>query len=360
MQNLMNQMAAGNQSQASESSKQSGQQMEQLYSQLKQAQDEMLASDQKKIMGKMQKISENLLKLSENEESLTGETNGLSNYSDRYPEVAESQQKILEGMSHVISDIIDLSHETFFISPQISKSLGSANGNMRNSLKELENRRQNSASNHQKQAMGGLNESIMSMSRSMEMMSSASSSTGFEQYMEQMQKMAGRQGQLNQESLDFFQSNQGSLSKEQQGQLRRMAAEQKALQESMENMSNDMQNRSDLLGNLDNMANEMGEVVEDLQTLNIDRKTIDRQQKILSRMIDAQKSVREKEYSKKRLAEVGKQYRLKSPDDPTNSEDPRLKQLSLDLNRALQEGFNPDYEKLIEEYFRALNADISN
>ena len=194
----------------------------------------------------------------------------------------------------------------------------------------------------------------------MEMMSSASSSTGFEQYMEQLQKMAGRQGQLNQESLNFFQSNQGSLSMEQQGQLRRMAAEQKALQEAMENLSNEMQNRSDLLGNLDHMANEMGEVVKDLQTLNIDRKTIDRQQKILSRMIDAQKSVREKEYSKKRLAEVGKQYRRKSPDDYTNSEDPRLKQLNLDLNRALQEGFNPDYEKLIEEYFRALNADISN
>jgi hypothetical protein len=108
------------------------------------------------------------------------------------------------------------------------------------------------------------------------------------------------------------------------------------------------------------MASEMGEVVEELQSLNIDRKTIDRQQQILSRMLDAQKSVREKEYSKKRLAEVGKQYKHKQPDDPTNMEDPRMKQLSLDLNRALQEGFNPDYEKLIEEYFRALNADISN
>jgi hypothetical protein len=121
-----------------------------------------------------------------------------------------------------------------------------------------------------------------------------------------------------------------------------------------------MQNQSDILGNLDNMAKEMGDVVEDLQKLNIDRRTIDRQQQILSRMLDAQKSVREKEYSKKRLAEVGKEYRRKSPNDPTNVEDLRMKQLSLDLIRALQEGFNPDYEKLIEEYFRALNADLSN
>jgi hypothetical protein len=147
---------------------------------------------------------------------------------------------------------------------------------------------------------------------------------------------------------------------EQQGQLRRMAAEQRAIQESMENIANDMQNRSDILGDLDHLANEMSDVVEDLHELNIDRKTIERQQQILTRMLDAQKSVREKEYSKKRLAEVGKEYRRKSPDDPTNIEDLRMKQLSLDLIRALQEGFNPDYEKLIEEYFRALNADISN
>ena len=198
------------------------------------------------------------------------------------------------------------------------------------------------------------------MSQSMEMMSASGSGTGFEQYLEQMQKMAGRQGQLNQESLNFFKQNQGSLSMEQQGELRRMAAEQQAIQKSMEDISKDMENRSDILGRLDHMANEMGEVVEELQSLNIDRKTIDRQQQILSRMLDAQKSVREKEYSKKRLAEVGKQYKRKQPDDPTNIEDPRMKQLSLDLNRALQEGFNPDYEKLIEEYFRALNADISN
>jgi hypothetical protein len=190
-------------------------------------------------------------------------------------------------------------------------------------------------------------------------MSSASSATGFEQYMEQMQKMAGRQGQLNEESLNFFQQNQGSLSMEQQSQLKRMAAEQKAIQESFENMSKEMQNRSDILGRLDHLSDQMGEVVQDLQEMTIDRKTIDRQQQILSRMLDAQKSVREKEYSKKRIAEAGKIYRRNSPDDPTNIEDLRLKQLSLDLNRALQEGFNPDYEKLIEEYFRALNAEIS-
>ena len=360
IQNLMNQLGTGDQKQAGKSSKQSQQQMEQLYSQLQNAQNEMLSADKEKILTKMQKITKNLLKLSENEENLIDDTKSLSNYSDQYPDVAGSQQQIIEGMSHVVKDIIDLSHETFFISPQISKSLGSANGNMRKSLSELENRRKATAEKFQKQAMAALNESVLNMNQAMEEMSGSGSASGFEEYLKQMEKMSGGQGQLNQESLNFFKQNQGSLSMEQQGQLRRMAAQQRALQESMENLANEMQNRSDVLGDLNNMAKEMGEVVEDMQKLNIDRKTINRQQQILSRMLDAQKSVREKEYSKKRLAEVGKEYRRKSPNDPTSAEDKRLKQLSVDLIRALQEGFNPDYEKLIEEYFRALNADISN
>ena len=142
MQEMMSQMSAGSQSQAGNTSKELEQQMSQLSSSLQQAQNEMMMSDKKKIMAKMQKITENLLKLSENEENLISETKGLSNYTDRYPEVAGAQQRIIEGMSYVIRDIIDLSHETFFISPEISKSLGSANGNMRKSLSELENRRQ--------------------------------------------------------------------------------------------------------------------------------------------------------------------------------------------------------------------------
>jgi hypothetical protein len=99
--------------------------------------------------------------------------------------------------------------------------------------------------------------------------------------------------------------------------------------------------------------------VNDLQELKLDRKTIERQQKILSRMLDAQKSVREREYSKKRLAEVGKDYIKKSPSKTTDIEDRRSRQLNLDLLRALQEGYNPDYEKLIEEYFRKLNINMT-
>jgi hypothetical protein len=191
-------------------------------------------------------------------------------------------------------------------------------------------------------------------------MSNSKSSLGFEQYLEQMQQLSNQQGQINQESLNLFGRNQGKLSMQQQGQLRRMAAEQGAIRKALEELGNNMQDDSDILGDLDQMAKEMGEVMNDLQSLKIDKKTIERQQQILSRMLDAQKSVREKDYSRKRLAEVGKNYQRKSPRTSESTENMKLKQLKLDLIRALREGYNPDYEKLIEDYFRTLNRDLSH
>jgi hypothetical protein len=89
----------------------------------------------------------------------------------------------------------------------------------------------------------------------------------------------------------------------------------------------------------------------------MDRRTIERQEQILTRMLDAQKSVREREYSKERKREVGKAYARKSPGENMDTEDERAKKLQTDLMRALNEGYNPDYEKLIEEYFKTLNQE---
>ena len=359
LKNTSLQMEQAAQKQAGKASAESAAGLSDLRQKLQQAQKKMQDADRENVSTKMEKITANLLKLSEQEESLIGKTKNLSDFSDEFPSVAKQQQRLLENMNHVARDIIDLSHQTFLLPPGISQSLGSAHGNMNKSLSELENRKQGTASAFQGQSMSGLNMSVMQMQQAMQALGEQGSALGFEQYLKQMQQLSEGQCQLNQQSLNLFNQNQGKLSLAQQGQLKRMAAEQQAIRDAMGQLGQQMQNRSDVLGDLDNVAKEMGEVVKDLQALNIDRQTIERQQKIFSRMLDAQKSVREQAYSKKRLAEVGQDYKEKSPGQPKNYENIKLKQLNLDLLRALQEGYGPDYEKIIEAYFKALNANLS-
>jgi hypothetical protein len=176
--------------------------------------------------------------------------------------------------------------------------------------------------------------------------------------MKQLQELAGAQGQINEQSLKLMPGEGGKplqMSGRQQ-HLKRLAAEQRAIQEAFENM-HEQYGDSKSLGRMGNIGEEMREVVKDLEKMRVDRKTIERQQRILTRMLDAQKSVREKEYSRERKAETGKQYARKSPDENQESIDRKLKQLQTELLKALREGYNPDYEKVIEEYFKTLNQE---
>ena len=208
----------------------------------------------------------------------------------------------------------------------------------------------------QAQALEGLNESVMQMQQSMSQMAQSQSATGFEQFLEQLQQMAGSQGQLNEQTLNLFQTqgNQGSMTLQQQGEMRRIAGEQAAIQEALEKMSSKMGSRQDIMGRLGELGSKMDEVVQDLLTQNVDRKTIERQREILSRMLDAQKSVREREYSKKRKAETAKKYMVIDPGSLKHLSDLEKKKLQDALKKSLNEGYQSDYQNLIELYFKQL------
>ena len=141
---------------------------------------------------------------------------------------------------------------------------------------------------------------------------------------------------------------------QQQGEMQRLAGEQAALQEALEKMSNEMGSRQDIMGRLGELGSKMDEVVQDLLKQNVDRETIDRQREILSRMLDAQKSVQEREYSKKRKAESAKKYIAIDPGTLKNLSDLQKKRLQDALKKSLNEGYQSDYQNLIELYFKQL------
>ncbi len=360
MQNVQQQISSGNQKMAQTDSEELEKQLQILMDKLNQSQQDLNAQDKNRIMAKMRRSTDNLLRLSKDEEKLMSSTQKISNFSDQFREMAQNQQSVSENMNRVIKEIIDLSKETFFLSSNLSKSLGNSKGNMQSGLTALENRNKGKAGKHQKQAMASLNEAVMEMQNSMQSISQSKSGMGFEQFMKKMQQMAGQQGQLNEQGMNFMQGkgNSGKLSAAQQGALARMAAQQEALRKSLEQLNGEMSEQSDVLGDLDKIGEDMEKVVKELTAMKIDRKTIERQQKILSRMLDAQKSVREREYSHQRKAEVGKDYTRKRPSKLMDATDEERARLKRELKQALEEGYSADYEKLIEEYFRQLNKEL--
>ncbi len=356
-QNLDNQniQQAGKQSQKLQKS------FQQMQQNLSQAMQSLQQQHKQNVQKKMATAARKMLKLSHEQEKIQKSTKSASQLNDDIKQMARKQAHLQDNLSKLLSDIIQLSKETFFINPALSKNMANAYNNMQKSLDNLSERRNAQAAGGQQRAMESLNRGLGSMQKSMQQMAGGQSGTGFEQFMEQLKQMSGAQGGLNNETLNFMegQGNQGQMSMRQQAGSKKLAAQQKAIQQAMQEMTNEMGSRSDMLGRLNEMGEQMDEIVQDMLANNVSRKTIDRQQQILSRMLDAQKSVREREFSKKRKAEQARNYLVKDPGQIKDFENATLKQLQEALKKALSEGYYSDYQKLIEVYFKELSSQQS-
>ena len=139
--------------------------------------------------------------------------------------------------------------------------------------------------------------------------------------------------------------------------MQRLAAEQGAVRKSLGELEKEFGSGSEILGRLDELGKEMEKVVGDFERLHVDQSTIDRQKKILSRLLDAEKSVRKRDFSKKRRAEIGEDVSRRSPEGlPRDILQPD-QMAKDDLSRFMDEAYPKEYEELIKEYFKALSEE---
>ena len=141
--------------------------------------------------------------------------------------------------------------------------------------------------------------------------------------------------------------------------LRRMAAEQEAIRRQLQEMAERMRGRQDLMGNaLEGAAQEAEEVVKQLLEQGISQETLERQNRIFNRLLDAQKSVQERESGRRRKAERPEDFMLVPPDglpdgllDSGNGD----KRLRRQLERW-QGSYPESYRNLIRQYYELLRA----
>jgi predicted metal-dependent hydrolase len=101
----------------------------------------------------------------------------------------------------------------------------------------------------------------------------------------------------------------------------------------------------------------MKEVITNFQTQKLNDDLIKKQNKILSKLLDAQKSINEHDYEEERKSASGKDFNLSSPPDIILSTEEGRNKLKDELMKSIREGYKKDYEELIREYFNALEND---
>ena len=308
-----------------------------------------------KMAQKFENLMQNMLYLSSQEENLKSDVEKTYRNSPRLKELAAKQQILQDQLQSITSQMMALSKETFAITPEIGKGIGKANYGMQQAKEKLTERNPTKAGENQNLAMQGLNEAAVGLFNSIENMKKSGSASGVEQFMQMMQQMAGQQQGLNQQGLQLALGKMAAAA--QQQMMQQMMKGQKGLRKSLEQLMNEMrQSGGGGLGDLSGIGKEMDEVIKDLQKNQYTQTTQNRQQKILSRMLDSQVSMTqrgEKEERKSDTAILGLTYSGPGglPTDLGQRQDLTLKA----LNNSMKAGYSKEHQTMIKRYFNFLS-----
>ncbi|RIK76731.1 hypothetical protein DCC62_10795 [candidate division KSB1 bacterium] len=356
MQQMSENLQQGQMSQAQERGRRNAQTLQRMQQSLAGAQKEMRESQQRYVTQALQRSSNDLLQLSKRQEQLgsqSGQMQNNSGESGQFNNSADQQQELLSGLNRVAEQLYETSQKSFAITPEVARSVGQAMNQMQEALRQLEQRNGRQAGNAQRQAMQGLDQAVAGLRDAMQQMGGQQGmGMSMEQFMQRMLGLSGQQQGINQETQGL--GEQGMSQMQRQAAMARMAAQQAAVQKSLEQLIQEFGNKGEILGRLDQTAKDMEEVVKDLQQQRVDRQTLERQQQILSRMLDAQRSMRERDHSKERQAERSKTYRSLDPGALPGDLGERKTKIQEDLMNALREKYSRDYRELIQKYFEAL------
>ena len=341
---------------AQQGQQQMSQSLQQMSSMIRDMQGSMSGSSMNINIAGVRQALEDVLTLSQNQEAARQGVQQLAPDSPALRDFAQDQMRIGEGLSIVADSLQNLSREIPQMSRVVQRFTGDALRAMSEATTALADRSAREGAAHQKSAMTHLNELALVLADLLNQMSSGGGGGGtqsMQQMLQEMQQMAGQQEQLNQQIQQFINDMQGNrLASDAQQRLQQMAEQQQVIRQQLRDLSRNPEARGKLLGDLDRIADQMEETIQELRAAQTDRQTIDRQQQILTRLLQAQQSLRERGREEQREGRSTDDIFRESPGALPASEE--AEQLRRDLLRALEAGYAPEYQELIKRYFELL------
>ncbi|HEV8538419.1 MAG TPA: DUF4175 family protein [Bacteroidota bacterium] len=357
------QMQSGDMQSAEQQQEESQQDLSELEQEMMDVQKQLQENQTKQIANEMRKQLQNVIELSKNEESLKNDSKNLDPNAQRFRENAEGQNDVMNDLKNVANAMSELAQKTFAVSPEMSKEIGDAMKQMDDAMKNMEARNPGGTSQKQSEAMGSLNQAASMMQGALDAMGQGGQGgMGMSGLLGRLGQMAGQQSGINSGTQQAMGMGAGQgqgqgLTADQQAAYQRLANQQSSVQKSLQELSQEAKNSgefSKLLGDLDRIEHEMQEIVGDLNQGEVNPETIQKQDRILSRLLDASRSTRERDYEQRRKAESGKNYQRLSPTEIDLATQEGKNKLREEMLKAREGKYSKDYEELIRKYFEQL------
>lgn len=348
-------------SSASQKQKDAKKKMEEMSDQLSSMQMDMqMQQDQQNLEG-LRELLENLLKLSFDQEDLRDEVKGLKYGDPVLKDKGQDQKKLQDDMVLVKDSLEALAKKVFQIEKKVMDETQNITENMKKSQVFFRNKQIPMITYHQQTAMTSVNELANMLSEVMKQIQQQMMSAMQGQGMcpkpgssgEGMQQMIQQQQQLNEQMMQMMKGQGKGMGGMDPNKLAEMAAQQEAIRKALKEAHQKIQEEGGKgLGDMGKVMEDMEETEQELLKKMLTKETIERQKKILTRLLNSDKAIRERDLDEKRESKSGFVDERKSPEKL--SEEEYKNKLRQELLKSNQLEYSSDFIKLIEQYYKKL------
>ena len=264
-----------------------------------------------------------------------------------------SRQAAVEEGTHAIEqEISAAAGRHALVSPQLEAALGYAQNQMKQAREQLEQGDPNpaNAAPFAEQALDALNATAHALVRTAERVAGAQSGSGFQEAVEQLARMAQQQQGMNGDAQGLL-PMMGAGGDAMMQRLRELAGRQRQLAEQLERL----QAGGDA-GAAGALAQEARELARQLEAGRLDRRTIERQERLYRKLLDAGRSLSgdEPDEQKERTSRsaAGDSVHIPAALRPgATGTGPKVRYPTWDELT----GLTPEQRRMVLEYFRRLN-----
>ena len=300
-----------------------------------------------------------LLELSDLQEYITKTAAETRSRSQGFVELARNQKNVSDQFSVTADTLFKVSSELPGVPNRINRKKAKVERSLANSLDEMVERNQRNASISSRESFAGINDLASMLASLIDQLMDQQNGDGggmsMQQMIEQMQQMSGDQQQLNQQLQELINDIQGDrLSQEQSERLDQLARQQNEIRRQLRELQQRgaFESGDRVLSELQRMMDEMEDSINDMRGGLTDPIMTDRQQNILSRMLDAEQALQQRGESDEREGRASSQYDQTLPPEMT------LQELEQEIRTRLQDPsytrFSDTFQRLIERYFEQL------
>jgi hypothetical protein len=354
--------------------------MESLAKQLDQNQQKSNQKQQEEDMDALRNILESLMTLSFDQEDVMSKIGRVSTADPAYRKYGRRQRRIIDDTKIVKDSLLALAKRQPKIASFIDKELYLIEMNHKASIEDIDDHRKKDLAKHQQLVMTSynnlallLNEALQSMQSQMQSESPGSGSCNkpggkgrpkpgpsmssgdmkemLKKQLEQMQKgpNPGGNKEGNQPGNKPGSGGQNMLGLGNK-EIAKMAAEQTAIRQRLEQLKNELNKEGQGLGNkLNPLIKELEQQEKDLINRNINKEMINRQRDIMTRLLESEKALMERGFEEKRESKSGKDenYGNKIRFDEYNKQ--KLKQ--IELLKSADPTYKKYYKDKANQYF---------